>query len=56
MEWREPSEKESGVKFRMAIMWVRRVGDWDAKGGRWGDKRVRGESGEGDFGRESSWL
>ena len=24
--WRPPSEKESGVRFRTAMMWVRRVG------------------------------
>ena len=35
--WRPPSEKESGVRFRMAIMWVGRLGSVQWRDGNVGD-------------------
>ena len=54
--WRPPSEKESGVRFRMAMRWVFRVGERDVMGGRKGASGVRGESGAVGRGRFSRWA
>ena len=37
IEWRPPSEKESGVRFRTVMRWVVLSGDWELIGGRLGD-------------------
>ena len=53
LERRPPSEKESGVMLRMAIMWVERV-DWRARmGGSMGAKGVMVDIGDEEGG---SWL
>ena len=38
-KWRPPSEKESGVRFRMDMMCVRRSGARGVRGGREGERR-----------------
>ena len=43
--WRPPSEKESGVRLRMAMRWVFRVGAREVMGGREGVRGVRGDRG-----------
>ena len=53
--WRPSEEKESGVRFRIAMRWVRRDGRFDAKGGIAVDKGVRGDNGEVEGERIESW-
>ena len=53
-ECRPPAEKESGVRFKIAMMWVWRVCFWLLRGDNCGESGVRGESGSEDEGRVSS--
>ncbi len=50
MPWRPPSEKESGVRLRIAIMCVARAGASEDIGVRFGDSGVRGDNGDGELG------
>ena len=54
VEWRPPSEKESGVRFKIAMTWVWRVSFWLLRGGNCGESGVKGERGSEDEGRVSS--
>jgi len=54
--WRPPSEKESGVRFRMAIKCVLRVGDWEFRVGRLGVRGVSGDKCDGGLERLSSCI
>lgn len=50
-ECREPSEKESGVRFIIDIIFVERVGWVDRRGGDVSERGVNGEIGVDEAGR-----
>lgn len=55
-EWRPASEKESGVRFRMAMMWVWRLGSSAFSGGRCWEMGVVVDKAVGEEGRAFRWA